>query len=214
MPVRIHCEAGPFSPASEEYRNEVNFGIFRKYNIRAIPYSICYILDGCKETVHARCCHWLATSAAFTAKATSLPTSQSMQIWAPLLNFQNVQCYGISWTHLLSLRDLRNLSFYFRVNHFFDYGCLKPFKPRWSQCIGPRSSRLQLHNSPTNSVGELFKPSTDSASLLILWKYIFCLEYRVLCGWRHNGSMFSRLLGWGFWPWALTQNTIFWLKVF
>ena len=35
------------------------------------------LMGGCKGAVHALCCHCLATSAAFTAKATAWPTAQA-----------------------------------------------------------------------------------------------------------------------------------------
>ena len=43
------------------------------------PTSCSVLIGGCKETVHARCIHWLtvATSAAFTAKAVTWPTART-----------------------------------------------------------------------------------------------------------------------------------------
>ena len=40
----------------------------------ACPASCSALMGGCKRTVYARCCHWLATSVAFTAKATAWST--------------------------------------------------------------------------------------------------------------------------------------------
>jgi len=39
--------------------------------------SFSALMGGCKRTVHTRCCHWLATSAAFTAKAVTWSTAQA-----------------------------------------------------------------------------------------------------------------------------------------
>jgi len=35
------------------------------------------LMGGCKEKAHARCCHWLATNAAFTAKVAARPSAQT-----------------------------------------------------------------------------------------------------------------------------------------
>jgi len=40
-------------------------------------------MGACKGTVHARCCHRLATSATFTAKAAAWPTAHGKRRWAP-----------------------------------------------------------------------------------------------------------------------------------
>lgn len=37
----------------------------------------CLALNGCKEKVHARCCHCLALNAAFTTKVAAWPTAQA-----------------------------------------------------------------------------------------------------------------------------------------
>jgi len=41
------------------------------------------LMDVCKRTLHARCFHWLATSAAFTAKVAVWPTVRSKWSWMP-----------------------------------------------------------------------------------------------------------------------------------
>ena len=43
--------------------------------LAACPASCPWLMNRCKETIHARRCHWLATSAASTAKATAWPTA-------------------------------------------------------------------------------------------------------------------------------------------
>jgi len=45
-----------------------------KLALAACPTSCSALMVGCKGTVHARCCHWLASSAAFTAKVAAWPT--------------------------------------------------------------------------------------------------------------------------------------------
>ena len=35
------------------------------------------LMDGCKRKLHALCCHWFATSAAFTAKVAAWPAAQA-----------------------------------------------------------------------------------------------------------------------------------------
>ena len=71
----------------------------------------------------------------------------------------------------------------------------------------------QLHCLPADRAREVFKHSTDSASLLLYLKFFFRFGFGVLCGWRHNGGMISRFYG-DFiievtWPWAQTQMAIF-----
>jgi len=62
---------------------------------------------------------------------------------------------------------------------------------------------LQRHNSPANSVRELFKSSTDLASLLISIKKIYIsFGLGVLLGGRHKVGVFLK-----FWP----TSTFFWL---
>jgi len=39
-------------------------------------------MDQCKEKVHMRWCHWLATSATFTTKVIELPAVQVEQKWS------------------------------------------------------------------------------------------------------------------------------------
>jgi len=46
------------------------------------PRSLNPSLGGGKVRLHALCCHWLATSAAFTAKAAAWPTAQRRRKWA------------------------------------------------------------------------------------------------------------------------------------
>jgi len=41
-----------------------------------LPASCSILMGWCKYTVNARCCHWLATSAPFIAKATAWPKAQ------------------------------------------------------------------------------------------------------------------------------------------
>ena len=50
-----------------------------KNGTRDLPYpaSCSAMMDGCKETVHMRCCHWLATSSAFTTKIAAWTTAQA-----------------------------------------------------------------------------------------------------------------------------------------
>jgi len=40
------------------------------------------VMEGWKGKLHARCCHWPATSAALTAKVAAQPTAQSKRKWA------------------------------------------------------------------------------------------------------------------------------------
>jgi len=73
---------------------------------------------------------------------------------------------------------------------------------------------LQLHNSPVDWATDLFKHSTDSASLLAYFEKKLG-GFGVLCGWRHNGSMSSRFYDWSYL--ALRANPtghIFGLKFF
>ena len=51
--------------------------------LAACPAPCSVLMDGCKEAVHERCCHWLATSAAFTAKPAAWPTAQVSGVWRP-----------------------------------------------------------------------------------------------------------------------------------
>ena len=41
------------------------------------PASFPALMGGCEGTVHARCCHWFPSSAAFTAKAAAWPNAQA-----------------------------------------------------------------------------------------------------------------------------------------
>ena len=52
-------------------------------SLATCPAACSALVDGCKGTVHARCCRCLATSAAFTAKVAAWPTTQSKRKWAP-----------------------------------------------------------------------------------------------------------------------------------
>jgi len=45
--------------------------------VATYPASCSALMGGCKETVHPRYCHWLATGAAFTAKAVAWPTAHA-----------------------------------------------------------------------------------------------------------------------------------------
>ena len=73
---------------------------------------------------------------------------------------------------------------------------------------------LQLHNSPADWARELFKPSTDSISLLYQTeKNLFRFGFGVLCV-TSQWEMFSPFLAKYTWPWAPTQGAIFWLKSF
>jgi len=46
--------------------------------LAACPASCSALIGGCKGgAVHARCCHWLTTTAAFTAKPAAWPTAQA-----------------------------------------------------------------------------------------------------------------------------------------
>jgi len=48
---------------------------------------------------------------------------------------------------------------------------------------------------PTDSARELFRPSTDSASLLVRIEKKNRFEFGVLCGDRHKWGVFFRLFG-------------------
>jgi len=48
-----------------------------KMALVACPASCSALMGGWKRTVYARCCHWLATSAAFTAKAVAWSTGHA-----------------------------------------------------------------------------------------------------------------------------------------
>jgi len=43
------------------------------YELRPVHAASCSVLNGFKEKLHARFCHWPATSASFTAKLTAWP---------------------------------------------------------------------------------------------------------------------------------------------
>jgi len=74
---------------------------------------------------------------------------------------------------------------------------------------------LQRHDSPTDSARELFRPSRDSANLLVkIGRKIFVLGLWFPVGVFTSGGVFS-----SFWPTSpdpgrQTNETIFWLKVF
>ena len=79
----------------------------------------------------------------------------------------------------------------------FQVYAVYPLSPVCAIFFARCASILRFHNSPTDQARELLKPSADSESPLVYFKnkhFLFC----VLCGLRHNGSMISRLCGWGY----------------
>jgi len=72
---------------------------------------------------------------------------------------------------------------------------------------------LQRHNSPANSVRELFKSSTDSASLLVsIEKKSISFGLGVLLGERHKVGVFLKFLPTLNGPGRQTNAPKFWLK--
>jgi len=68
-------------------------------------------------------------------------------------------------------------------------------------------------NSPAAIAREVFKPSTDAASLLVSIKKIFRFGFGVLLGGRHKMGLFLN-----FWPTLtgsgrLSNKPLFWLKI-
>jgi len=77
---------------------------------------------------------------------------------------------------------------------------------------GPRLTRffpsLQRHNSPADSVRELLKSSTDSASLLVSIKKYICFGLGVLLWGRHKVRfylIFDRFI----WSWPQSNEPYF-----
>ena len=69
---------------------------------------------------------------------------------------------------------------------------LTPFTDRKVTIV---AMTLSSHNLSTGRARELFKPSTDSGSLLLsILKILEVLDLS-FCGWRHNGGRFTH-----FWP--------------
>jgi len=62
---------------------------------------------------------------------------------------------------------------------------------------------------------ELFKPSTDSPSLLVdIEKNFFCFWFGVRWGERHKWACFCIFLATFAWPWALIHGYILLVQVF
>ena len=76
--------------------------IAKKIVLAAIPASCSTLSGGCKGTVHARRCHWFATSAAFTAKGAAWSRARASgdgrrrSFWT----LRGVQKYSINETEL------------------------------------------------------------------------------------------------------------------
>jgi len=70
-------------------------------------------------------------------------------------------------------------------------------------CNRPKTSSCQLphqrHSSSANCARELFKPSKDSASLLV-HTWIFGWGLWIFCEWRHEWSSFWAILAHIDWP--------------
>jgi len=66
--------------------------------------------------------------------------------------------------------------------------CVHPFYDRAGQYIGPH---VFGHNSPAAAAREVFKPSTDSARLLVPIQKLFSFGFGVLLGGGHKWGCFS-----------------------
>jgi len=75
--------------------------------LAACPTSCSALMDWCEGTVLARYCHWLATSAAFTAKVAAWPTVKESRDGQPT----DLSCYERSTTteHKRNLTEVSNL---------------------------------------------------------------------------------------------------------
>ena len=77
-----------------------------------------------------------------------------------------------------------------------------------------RCRALQRQNSPADWAREMFKPSTDSASLPVRQKKnFFRFGFGILWVTPQWGHVFACLAKCT-WPWLPTQRAIFWLKIF
>ena len=159
------------------------FSFAWKMVLAACPTLCSALMDGCKGMVHARCCHWLIISAAFTAKAAVWPTVQSCRDGHPmdLLWYERstITEYKLNWTELSSLfnhkshaidRDITE--FNMNVNYFQTYLTEKLDYFADQQKIYQSVDR-QLrttasdHNFWTRNLSRSFKLSKDSDCSLI-----------------------------------------------
>ena len=119
------------------------------------------------------------------------------------------------------------MDFVFAINKWIKINtCFHASKP-FNACAGHHSGYyvghlnghhsgrdVSGHSSPAAIARELFKPSTDAASLLVSIKKNFWFGFGVLLGWLHKAGVFLN-----FWP-ILTgpgrqpNESFFWFKLF
>jgi len=88
--------------------------------LTSCPASCSVLMGGCMGTLHARCCHWLATSAAFTAKAVNLHLNKagvdsgaSKRSGAPLTSHDTPQSTKrVWWNWTRNLFALKRAAFF------------------------------------------------------------------------------------------------------
>ena len=91
-----------------------------KTMLTSCPASCSVLMGGCMGTLHARCCHWLATSAAFTAKAVNLHLNKagvdsgaSKRSGAPLTSHDTPQSTKrVWWNWTRNLFALKRAAFF------------------------------------------------------------------------------------------------------
>ena len=90
----------------------------------------------------------------------------------------------------------------------------KRFLKRFQSRVRHFSCRaLQSYNSPGDWARELFKPSTDSASLVVkIEKKFFRLGFELFWGERHKQGCFCVILAIFAWPCAPSQWVISWTQ--
>jgi len=92
---------------------------------------------------------------------------------------------------------------------------VRPVRPITTTFLTRVCNFLQLHNSLVDWASELFKPFTDSESLLVDFeKNIFILGLGFSVGDVIMGACLCHFMTEVTWPWVSIQQAIFWLKLF
>jgi len=121
------------------------------------------------------------------------------------INTQNSTFYAKA---LGLIRELVGLVVQLRKPFSFRF-CGQPFKSCVCHNYGADFKRIKSYNSQATIATELFKLSTDSASLLIsIKKTLFDLGGGFSLGDGAKRQDFESLTHF-YWPWALTQSAIF-----